>query len=330
VAPSVVRKGSTTNPSSTEGPQSVGRFLAATELRGRLAQASRDFDLRRQLTDRIDVDTRECLNSPVTFHKNIAIIKYVTRRARPAQLDLALKAPARWGGARPGAGRKPGPRPRVWHRARTEFSRSWPGLVTVRVRAGIPSLRARRLVRELEASLRETQSRSDFRVTHYSIQRDHVHLLVEAEDAAALSCGMKSVAARLARAVNRVFHRKGSVLDGRYHHRALGTPREVRAALAYVLLNSRKHAGERMLAAAGRKARIDPGSSGRWFEGWAQAPEPPADRPAVAPARTWLLRTGWRRHGLIRPDEVPRGAHAAGAGPRRPASPPLAERLADG
>jgi hypothetical protein len=124
---------------------------------------------------------------------------------------------------------------------------------------------------------------------------------------------MKSVAARLGRAVNRVFGRSGQVLDGRYHHRALGTPREVRAALAYVLLNSRKHAGERALASAARKAaRIDPASSGRWFEGWAQAPEPPADRPAVAPARTWLLHTGWRRHGLIRPDETPRGNGARG------------------
>jgi hypothetical protein len=148
--------------------------------------------------------------------------------------------------------------------------------------------------------------RSHFRVTHYSIQRDHLHLLVEAEDATALSRGMKSVAARLARAVNRSFGRRGPVLDGRYHHRALGTPQEVRAALAYVLLNSRKHAGHRAWASTAR-ARIDPGSSGRWFEGWAQAPEPALDRPAVAPARTWLLRTGWRRHGLIRPDEVPRG-----------------------
>jgi hypothetical protein len=160
--------------------------------------------------------------------------------------------------------------------------------------------------------VRKTRERKDFRVTHYSIQRDHVHLLVEAEDAAALSRGMKGVAARLARAVNRVFGRSGPVLDGRYHHRALGTPREVRAALSYVLLNSRKHEGARAGTAATRKAWIDPASSGRWFEGWACAPEPAADQPVVAPARTWLLRTGWRRHGLIRPNEVPggKGAHA--------------------
>jgi len=226
-------------------------------------------------------------------------------RTRLAQLELGLNAPLRWGGARKGAGRKPGPRPRVWHRARAEFAKSCPCLVTVRVRAGIPSLRTLRMVREIESSLRETLNQIDFRVTHYSIQRDHVHLMVEAEDTATLSRGMKSVAARLARAVNRVFARRGPVLDGRYHHRALGTPPEVRFALAYVLLNSRKHAGARGPGPPGSEATIDPGSSGRWFEGWAEPLEPASERPAVAPARTWLLRAGWRRHGLIRSDETP-------------------------
>ena len=153
--------------------------------------------------------------------------------------------PVRWGGAREGAGRKAAARARVWHRGRAEFPESHPGLVTIRVRRDVPSLRTVRLVREVEHSLRAIAKRADFRVVHYSLQHDHVHLLVESESVAALANGMKSLAARLARAVNRVFDRRGAVLDGRYHHRALGTPREVRAALAYVLLNARKHAGQR-------------------------------------------------------------------------------------
>jgi hypothetical protein len=148
-----------------------------------------------------------------------------------------------------------------------------------------------------------------FRIVHYSVQSNHVHLLVEAASARDLACGLKSMVARFARAVNRVFRRAGQVLADRCHVRVLRTPREVRNAIAYVLLNARRH-----LAKAGRilprLAAIDPASSGRWFEGWSQALEPAGDRPAVAPARTWLLRTGWRRHGLIRPDEVPRGTHA--------------------
>ncbi|MBM4265261.1 MAG: hypothetical protein FJ144_01390 [Deltaproteobacteria bacterium] len=76
--------------------------------------------------------------------------------------------------------------------------------------------------------------RGDFRVLHYSLQRDHVHLLVEAESRSALARGMKSIGARLARAVNRVFRLRGAVLDGRHHLRVLRTPREVRSALACV------------------------------------------------------------------------------------------------
>ena len=232
--------------------------------------------------------------------------------------------PVRWGGAREGAGRKAAARGRVWHRGRAEFPERHPGLVTIRVRSDVPSLRTLRLVREVERSLRSIVRRADFRVVHYSLQHDHVHLLVESEGVAALSNGMKSLAARLARAVNRVFNRRGAVLDGRYHHRALGTPREVRAALAYVLLNARKHAGQRAPTARDSAFCVDPASSGRWFEGWAECPVLPADRPAVARAHTWLLRAGWRRHGLIRSDEVPGGAGRHGRsrdGPtRRPGS----------
>jgi hypothetical protein len=169
--------------------------------------------------------------------------------------------------------------------------------VTIRVRSDLPSLRTARFVLEFERSIRKMLMRKGFGVVQYSIQHDHVHLLIEAENASALSRGMKSLGARIARAVNRVFDRSGPVLDGRYHHRALGTPREARAALAYVLLNSRKHACSSGVA-------IDPASSGRWFDGWMN-PIPSAPRPAVARAQTWLLRAGWRRHGLIHSNEVP-------------------------
>jgi len=119
---------------------------------------------------------------------------------------------------------------------------------------------------------------------------------------------MKSISARLARAVNRVFQRKGPLLDGRYHLRVLKTPREVRHAVAYVLLNVRKHWKQRYGQAP--PVRLDEASSGRWFEGWKGSPRAPtAEGPCeVASPRTWLLCTGWRRHGLIDPAEVPGSA----------------------
>ena len=142
---------------------------------------------------------------------------------------------------------------------------------------------------------------------HYSLQRDHVHMIVEASGKKALGSGMKSISARLARAANRVFERSGAVLEGRYHARVLRTPSEVRNALAYVLLNVRKHFQRRRGIAP--TVRLDEASSGRWFDGWNVRPRGPraTGEPEVAAPRSWLLQTGWRMRGLVHPAEVPGG-----------------------
>jgi REP element-mobilizing transposase RayT len=172
----------------------------------------------------------------------------------------------------------------------------------VKVRNGIPSLRRRGLVRRFERSVEALRSRRDFRVVEYSIQSNHVHFVIEADTTAALGRGMKALGARVALAVNKVFARRGAVLRDRYHLRILGTPCEVRNALAYVLNNVRKHRAQRGLATP---ATIDPASSGRWFTGWASDLLPSRDPPAVAGARSWLLRIGWLRWGRIALGETP-------------------------
>ena len=222
------------------------------------------------------------------------------------QLDLDLRGQPRWGGRRLGAGRKSGPNPRHDHRAREPVAPWFPCHVTLKVRRGLPSLRTVKLVRELERSFAAACDRGRFRLVQYSIQHDHVHLIAEATTQHDLACGMRSIAARVARGVNRIFERSGRVLADRYHVHVLRTPREVRNALAYCLLNARRHLAKTGRALS-RAARIDPASSGRWFRGW-RTPLGPADArepcPVAAP-HTWLLRTGWRRHGLLDPAEIP-------------------------
>lgn len=192
------------------------------------------------------------------------------------------------------------------------LSPHYPLHVTLRVRREVPSLRNRRFLSEFRASARQACERVGFRLCDFSIQRDHLHLVVEAESKEALGRGMKAIAARVARAVNRVFVRRGPVLFGRYHLRVLRTPREVRNALAYVLLNVRKHWRQRYGVAP--PVRLDVASSGAWFDGWIRpppTPELPGAR-AVARPRGWLLREGWRRHGLVDPAEVPGSSKSTG------------------
>jgi len=134
-------------------------------------------------------------------------------------------------------------------------------------------------------------------VVHYSVQTNHVHLIVEAAGKQALSRGMRGTAIRIALAFNRALGRCGALWAGRYHARALATPRAVRNPLVYVLANVRKH----LRAVAG----IDPCSSAPWFDGYRGCARRRDDAPPTASPRTWLLRAGWRRHGLLSRDEAP-------------------------
>ena len=223
-------------------------------------------------------------------------------RSRQLSFDDHRKRTGR-GGPRPGAGR-PRRTNRVHHIKRPRVPNRVPSHVTLRIRREIPSLRSRRFVSEFKRTLAMCCERGDFRVVHYSIQRDHVHMIVEAAGKKALACGMKSVASRIAFAVNRVFARRGPVMDGRFHLQLLTSRRQVRHAIAYVLLNTRKHWKERRGVAP--PVRMDEASSGAWFDGW-KVPvgrAPPEAAPVAAP-RTWLLATGWRCHGLVQLAEVP-------------------------
>ncbi len=105
------------------------------------------------------------------------------------------------------------------------------------------------------------------------------------------------------------------MLDCRYHHRSLRSPREVRRALAYVLLNARRHLAKHRNVSRAVSTPLDPASSARWFDGWrrtviSRIPETSA-LPEVAQPRSWLLRVGWRRHGLVDPGELPGGLAVA-------------------
>jgi REP-associated tyrosine transposase len=215
------------------------------------------------------------------------------------QLDLPIRT---WGGRRRGAGRKPAPgRRMVPHRRRGTHDRRCPVHVTMRSTPALPSLRQAPVFAAIRGAL-SSASRDGFRVVQFSVQNDHVHLLVEADAPARFTRGVQGLAIRVAKAVNATLARHGRVWADRFHARLLRTPREVRNALVYVLNNWRKHAP----AARGLDAR----SSAAWFDGWLEGSRPSAPGPSpVAAARTWLGRIVWRRGGQIRVEDAPGKQH---------------------
>jgi putative transposase len=188
--------------------------------------------------------------------------------------------------------------------------------VTLRARQGLPSLRQQVVHALLLRILNRQRKRSygeAFRILHFSIQSNHLHLVLEAADGPLpapstrkknpLRSGVSGFAIAFARRLNALLRRKGKVWAERYHRHDLTTPREVRNALRYVLQNHRKHG----FAVMGTGA-FDPLSSAQHFDGWSEPlfcwiteAEP---WPAVGP-RTWLLAKGWKRSGLISPEEAP-------------------------
>jgi REP element-mobilizing transposase RayT len=147
-----------------------------------------------------------------------------------------------------------------------------------------------------------------FRVVHISIQNNHLHLLVEADNKRALTRGMQRFSIRTARALGVALGHGGKIFPWRYHARQITTPRQARNALAYVLNNWRRHR-EDLPTGHTRAAKLDPYSSGIRFDGWIGAPrfEVPeyyVPLPVSAPT-TALLRHDWRRCGLIDLHERP-------------------------
>ncbi len=159
-----------------------------------------------------------------------------------------------------------------------------------------------RLIREIFTT---EGKRKGFRLVHFSIRRNQLHLVCEADSTTALSRGVQRIASRIARRLNRRFGRRGRFFSDRYHGVVVKSPRQLRNLLRYVYLNERKDCLREGELVDG----LDPYTSHRWFDGWAhrrgKPPPAPGGSDPVTPPRSWLLRKGWRRHGLIRHDELP-------------------------
>jgi len=236
----------------------------------------------------------------------------MSRKSIREQAQLTLddaRKPTGRGGWRPRAGRPRG-RANVTHDRRESVAERYPQHVTMRIAEDVSSLRQPRFMELIRKSIAAAQ-RVFFRIVHFNVLSNHLHLIIEAAGVKARALGITGLEVRLARRINALVGRTGKLFPERYHARALTTPTEVRNAIRYVLNNALHH--DPHITFCLGEDWIDPCSSAAWFDGWAQPIKP--DRkwkrdllempaPTVKP-QTWLLSVGWRRHGAIRFDEMP-------------------------
>jgi REP element-mobilizing transposase RayT len=238
-----------------------------------------------------------------------------SKRARKRHVQQEL---FRHGGKRKGAGRKPkGYRAGSRHEARPVIKPHHALHVVMRVVPAVGSMRRRSMYKAMRDASIIAAMRERFRIVHISIQRTHVHMLVEARDKQALARGMQGFQISAARNVNtalgidRYRRRRGRVFADRYHLEVLTSPTRVRHALMYVLCNFRKHREDQDGLAS--TWLVDPFSTGILFPDWEEL----ADKELMWPIRetydpmvvyrpqSWLLREGWKRTGTISARDVP-------------------------
>jgi REP element-mobilizing transposase RayT len=198
-----------------------------------------------------------------------------------------------WGGERRGAGRRPTPgRSRVPHVPREDVRPYQPVHVTLRVADHVWNLRSERSFALIHGALEGARRRSDARIVHFSVQGNHLHLILEVVGAPALANAVRALSIRLARSLNRMMARRGPVFADRYHAHVLRTPAEIRNALRYVLGNYASHAARRGEPKPG--GWVDPFSSAA-VKMPRSAQRVLFAEPATRPARTWLGRCAGTR-----------------------------------
>lgn len=207
------------------------------------------------------------------------------------------------GGKRRGAGRKPtGSRAAVSHAARPTITTSSALHVTIRVMDGLPALRQPRIYGAIREASRAAERQRAFRLVHVSVQQDHLHLIVEADDKGALARGMQSFQISAARRINAALGRRGRVFADRYHLVVIRSPTQMRNVLSYVLTNFRKHGADRTVSPGWS---IDPYSTGFAFAGWRELRAGAALWPPTVTTHglvmkqpsSWILSIGWLRGG---------------------------------
>jgi REP element-mobilizing transposase RayT len=240
----------------------------------------------------------------------------------PLFQEKAKEEKKKRGGKRRGAGRPPkATRAGERHKRRPVHDPRNPVHVVLRASPAVGSLRRRRMYLAIRAATRTASRRDDFRIVHLSVQRTHVHLLVEASSKAALASGMQGFQISAAKHLNAAIsmgrpapRRRGSVFPDRYHAVVIDSPRHARHALSYVINNWRKHREDR--GEVTRHWHIDWYASGAMFPDWKERGErgfalhgPPELPPmTVSAPRTWLLSRGWKMHRAISCREVPSAA----------------------
>lgn len=224
---------------------------------------------------------------------------------------------------RRGPGRPKKNNGRVSHQRRPKLREQSALHLTLKTRSHVPNLRTRRRFNVIKQAFvsfcgaegSDNRAVKGFRLVHFAVLSNHVHLVVEADSSAALSLGMQKLLHSISRRLNALSVHEhggtvstqggryqdikgwlGSIFGDRYHAHLLRTSTEMNHAVNYVLTNAERHGASRAEPGAmSADAFCSLGAATLqvdWLNGASR------DLPLVAPARGVLLGRTCRK--LIR------------------------------
>lgn len=147
------------------------------------------------------------------------------------QMSLNIYKGSR-GGRRPGSGRKRLHSKGVSHRVREKVTHRTPVHINFKYKTLIKNKLSLKLLKRAIMNARS----HGLKVIHFSLQSNHVHLIIESENNDLLTRGMRSLTVTFAKGL-----RRGKVQLERYHLHVLRSISETKNAVHYVLFNKQKH-----------------------------------------------------------------------------------------
>lgn len=112
--------------------------------------------------------------------------------------------------------------------------------LTIKVRENKADIKTKKILKALHHAIKRARLK-ELKIIHYTLEHNHLHLLVEASDNLILHKGMQALGITLSKAINKIKKLKGGVYKHRYHFRKLNSRRELINVLYYIFKNGIKH-----------------------------------------------------------------------------------------
>ncbi len=141
---------------------------------------------------------------------------------------------------RKGAGRPALHDPGIRHTNRPHIKKPASLHLTIKVKKKKAEIKNKSVLKILKRAILNARKQG-LRVIHFSLEYDHVHLLIEADNNLILGKGMQAFGVTLSKAINRLKKLKGGVYKHRYHFRQISSTRELKIVMNYIFTNGLKH-----------------------------------------------------------------------------------------